>query len=130
MSRLDTILSSFGCERIAAPDIDKFAGGGATVVLFFTGREGKYDEADDVAVALRELMRTLPGIARAAALMPGDEATAMKRFGVATAPSLLFLRDGTATGQIPRIKTWAAYRDRAAAILGGQDNSVEASDVA
>jgi hypothetical protein len=130
MSRLDAVLTSFGCARIAAADVTGFAHSPGTSVLFFSGREGKYDEADDVAVALRELMRSQTGIDRAAALASSEETAIMKQFGVATAPSLLFLRDGKAIGQIPRIKTWAAYRDRAAAILCGQDNTEEANDVA
>lgn len=126
MSRLETILASFGCRRHDAEGACALVSQSGVSVLFFSGREGRYDEADDVAVALRELQQEWPEIVRVAALESSAEAQVMKRFGVMTAPSLSFFRDGRPIGQIPRIKTWAAYMERTAAILSGQEHGVEA----
>lgn len=88
------------------------AGTGRLSVLFFAGDPDKRLETADVAVVLRELLRSEPDRLRAAMVAPQAEAVCMKAFGVGALPSLVFFAGERRLEVIPKIQDWSVYAEK------------------
>ncbi|WP_413205880.1 hydrogenase [Rhodospirillum sp. A1_3_36] len=87
--------------------------------LFIPGDPVKNLETNDAAVVLPELVRAFQGRFDCAVIAPAIEEKARTQFDCWPTPSLIFLRNGTLLGSIPRVRDWADYLTRTSAILNG-----------
>ncbi len=79
------------------------------VVLFFAENPKQFPESDDVAMILPELVAAFCGRLQAALIAQSAEHQLQARFGFATWPALVFLRDGDYLGAITRVQNWDDY---------------------
>jgi hydrogenase-1 operon protein HyaE len=77
-------------------------------VLFFAGSNSRRNDAHDVAVALREVLKDYRDEV-AAALVTRDEAELQPRFRVSVLPSLVLVVGGEILEVLPRVRDWADY---------------------
>ncbi|MEM1412810.1 MAG: hypothetical protein AAGH19_10680 [Pseudomonadota bacterium] len=96
-------------ERLSVDDIDRWLAGPGLRIVLFAGPPKRQRDAHDVAIALRELLRSWPGQASAAVLEPEAEADQMKRFRVSMAPSLALCAGGAVVEVVPGVRDWADY---------------------
>jgi hydrogenase-1 operon protein HyaE len=89
--------------------------------LFIPGDPVKNLETNDTAVILPELVAAFQGRFDCAVIAPEIEEKTRLRFDCWPTPSLILLRDGALLGTIPRVRDWADYLTRIAAILDGRE---------
>lgn len=85
--------------------------------LFFTGEPDKKKETADVAVVLRELLKSHAGRLRAGLVGPDIDALLRPRACVLMTPSLAFFAGEQHLETIPKIQDWDVYEEKLAAIL-------------
>jgi hydrogenase-1 operon protein HyaE len=90
-------------------------------VLFFTGDPNRRPEANDVAVVLRELLKTHDGKLRAAVVDREAEEALKPAYGVLVMPSLVFMKGDGFLGLIPRVKDWTVYEAETERFLAGAE---------
>ncbi len=85
--------------------------------LFIPGDARRNLETADVAVILPELQMAFQGKFDCAVVADAIEAPLRESTGVLKTPSLLFYRDGTFLGGIPKVRDWDDYMARIAHLL-------------
>lgn len=106
---IEDAVASGAFERLAAVDIDEWLDRPGLRVLLFAGPPKRRRDAHDVAIALRELMRSYPEQASAAVFEAEAEAGQMQRFRVTSAPSLALCAAGAVLEVVPGVRDWADY---------------------
>ena len=96
-------------QRVDAAGIDDFLAGEGLRVLFFAGDNSRRSDAQDVAVALREVLKDYPGKVSAGLVRQADEMTLQGRFRVLAFPSLCLVLGGETLEVIPRVRDWSDY---------------------
>jgi hydrogenase-1 operon protein HyaE len=106
----DSLRTTAGCEAISAASVDSFIAAGGPAILFLTGDTLLRAEATDVAVVVRELMRSPAGRGiRLGIVDRRDEPAMMQKFGVVVVPALVLLQGGAVQEIIARIRDWPVY---------------------
>ncbi len=106
---IDDMLASGLLQPVSAANVEEFLGGDDLQVLFFAGGNSQRSDAHDVAVALREILKTYRGVVRAGLVEQADEAALQPRFRVLVAPSLALVHGGSTLEVIPRVRDWRDY---------------------
>ena len=106
---IEDAVASGAFERLASADVDAWLDGPGVRVLLFAGPAKRRRDAHDVAIALRELLRSYPGQASAAVFEAEEEAGQMQRFRVTSAPSLALCAGGAVLEVVPGVRDWADY---------------------
>ncbi len=96
-------------QRVGRSTLEQFLAGEGLAVLFFAGSGGRHNEAHDVAVALRELIKDYHGSLRAGLVDGDEEADLQSRFRVQRAPSLALVHEAVTLEVIPGVRDWADY---------------------
>ncbi len=78
-------------------------------VLLFVGPPKRRRDAHDVAIALRELVRTHATSSAAAVLEPEQEDALLTRFRISATPSLALCVGGEVVEVVPGVRDWAEY---------------------
>lgn len=105
-----SLRATAGCEAVSAASIDSFIAAAGPAILFLTGDNILRPEATDVAVVVRELLRSPAGRGiRFGIVDRRDEPAMMQKFGVVVVPALVLLRDGAVQEIIARIRDWPVY---------------------
>ena len=116
---LDRLSTELGWPVLGAEALEAFIDGAGERVLFVTGDPLKNPETMDVAVILPELVMAFQGRFVPGVVAQDVERAVRDRFDVWPTPSLIFLRDGTYLGAIPKVRDWDDYLVRTRAILDG-----------
>ncbi|MCK6389558.1 MAG: hypothetical protein L6Q40_00830 [Azonexus sp.] len=98
-------------------DLPQFPGGLSVVLL--TDDPQRNLEVLDACVILPEALKALGQEVACQVAGPEVAAGLMKAWGVARAPSVVFLRDGEYAGALNGIRNWTEYRDEVARLLSG-----------
>ena len=96
-------------QRVDADAIDAFLGGEKLQVLFFVAGHSQRGDNQDVAVALREILKDYHGGLQAALVEATDDRLLQERFRVLALPSLVLTRAGETLEVIPRVRDWSDY---------------------
>ncbi len=105
-------------SELNAQSLDSFVAAEGLSVLLFSGGARRVREAHDVAVALREVLRSYPGMVQAAVIEPALEADLQERFRVITPPSLVFVAAGKTLEVLPGVRDWIDYERAFGRYLG------------
>lgn len=105
-----------GFVRVAA-DAPQFPAGLAALLL--TDDPQRNLEVLDACVILPEALKALGQEVARHVAGPDAAVGLMKAWGVARAPSVVFLRDGEYAGALNGIRNWTEYRDEVARLLSG-----------
>ena len=106
----DSLRATAGCEAVGAASVESFIAAAGPAILFLTGDTLLRAEATDVAVVVRELMRSPAGRGiRLGIVDRRDEPTVMQKFGVVVVPALVLLQGGAVQEIIARIRDWPVY---------------------
>lgn len=117
----ESLLATAGCEAVSATTVDGFITSAPLTILFLTGDTIQRPEAADVAVVVRELMRSSDGRRFKLGLVERrDEPAMMERFGVVVVPALVLLRDGSVQEIIARIRDWPVYTQAFARLVAAE----------
>ena len=108
-SVINDMLDSGQLQALGNATIEPFLAGDGLAVLFFAGTGGRHNEAHDVAVALREIIRDYHGSLRAGIVNAEEEAALQSRFRVQRSPSLALVHEGVTLEVIPGVRDWADY---------------------
>lgn len=120
MNVFEALHETPGALAVSAGDLEAlFTREDAITALFFAGERDRTGEAADVAVVLRELVRSNPGRLRAGLMDAADERKLKALFGVSTTPTLVFVRGRATLGTIERMKGWDHYAARVGEMLDG-----------
>ena len=113
---LEQMLAAGQLTQVSAATLDRFLAGSGLRLLMFSGLPKRSSEAQDVAVALRELIaeHQLP----AALIDPADEADLKERFRVVVVPSLVLVVDGAPLEVVPGVRDWVDYQRALGTYLG------------
>ena len=106
---IDDMLAQGMLEPVSAGGLDTYLGRAGLAVLFFAGSRSHAGYAQDVSVALRELLKEYPGQISAALVAETDQAALQERFRVLAFPSLALVLEGETLEVIPRVRDWADY---------------------
>lgn len=120
LERLETALARMvqknGFVRLADSGTDFPSGLSA---LLLTDDPQRNLEVLDACVILPEALKACgEGVSRFVA-GPECAAALMQTYGVARAPAVVFLRDGSFVGVLPGIRDWAEYRAEVERLLSG-----------
>ncbi len=96
-------------QRVDADAIDAFLGGEKLQVLFFVAGHSQRGDNQDVAVALREILKDYDGQLQAALVDASDDQALQSRFRVLALPSLVLTLAGETLEVIPRVRDWSDY---------------------
>ena len=96
-------------QPLDAVNIDDFLAGEGLRVLFFAGDHSRRSDAQDVAVALREVLKDYPEKVEAGLVQTADEGALQGRFRVLAFPSLALVLGGETLEVIPRVRDWSDY---------------------
>jgi hydrogenase-1 operon protein HyaE len=96
-------------QAVGSDDVDVFLRGDGLRVLFFAGGTSHGREAQDVAVALREVLREYGGRLSAALVTTAEDTGLQARFRVLALPSLVLTLGGETLEVIPRVRDWQDY---------------------
>ena len=107
-----------------AASLDGFLRGDRLQVLFFAGAHSQRGDNQDVAVALREILKDYGGVLEAALLRAVDDQDLLARFRVLALPSLVLTRDGQTLEVIPRVRDWSDYAGAFRRYLGAPGQEV------
>lgn len=111
IARFDAIEQMLAADQLSTVDaqsIETFCAGPELRVLLFAGLPKRSSEAQDVAVALRELMREFS--VSAALVAEHDESALQSDFRVAVLPSLVLVVDGQVLEVVPGVRDWVDYQ--------------------
>ncbi|WP_095590902.1 hydrogenase accessory protein [Actibacterium ureilyticum] len=115
---IDRLTSELGWPHLAdAAALAEFTARAGVQVLFVPGDPRRNLESADVAVILPELRMAFQGRFDCAVVGDAVEAALREQTGVLKTPSLIFYRDGTLIGGIPKVRDWDDYMARIAQIL-------------
>ncbi len=106
---INEMLDSGQLQPVGSATIEHFLDGEGLAVLFFAGGGGRRNEAHDVAVALREIIKDYRGSLRAALVNAEEEAALQPGFRVQRSPSLALVHEGVTLEVIPGVRDWADY---------------------
>lgn len=98
-------------------DITEFTARPGMHVLFVPGDPARNLETADVAVILPELRLAFQGRFDCAVVEDGVEAELRDAAQVFKTPSLIFYREGSQIGAIPKVRDWDEYMARIEQIL-------------
>lgn len=106
----DSLRATAGCESVTAASVDRFVAAEGPAILFLTGDTLLRAEATDVAVVVRELLRSPAGHGMRLGIVDRrDEPAMMQKFGVVVVPALVLLQNGAVQEIIARIRDWPVY---------------------
>jgi hydrogenase-1 operon protein HyaE len=103
------MLDTHGYPVVDEAGLEPFLATHGEVVLFFSEDPRQFPESDDVAMILPELVEAFGGRFQAALVDREAEQALQRRFGFATWPSLVFLRNGRYLGVVSRVQNWEDY---------------------
>lgn len=124
---LNDMLENGVLASLDADALEDFIQGEGLKVLFFTGGPRRVRESHDVAVALREILKSWPGQVRAAVLHQDIENANQERFRVITPPGLVFLVGGINLEVVAGVRDWADYEAAFQRYLGAPQQQVKVS---
>ncbi len=96
-------------RQVDAGSMDAFLGDEKLRVLFFVAGHSQRGDNQDVAVALREILKDYPGQVQAALVDATDDQPLQARFRVLALPSLVLTLAGETLEVIPRVRDWSDY---------------------
>ncbi|MEM1435528.1 MAG: hypothetical protein AAGG11_15830 [Pseudomonadota bacterium] len=105
---IDQMVAAGQLKTVDARSIEEFCAGAELRVVFFAGLPKRSSEAQDVAVALRELMREFA--VPAAVVAEGDESALQSDYRVVVLPSLVLVVEGQVLEVVPGVRDWQDYR--------------------
>ena len=115
---IDRLTGELGWPRLASrEDLADYTRREGTHVVFVPGDPDRNLESADVAVILPELRMAFQGRFDCAVADDAIEEWLRNDTGVLKTPSLIFYRDGTMIGAIPKVRDWTDYMARTARIL-------------
>ncbi|SMX30679.1 hydrogenase accessory protein [Actibacterium lipolyticum] len=115
---IERLSSEMGWPSLGnASDIAEFINRPGVHVLFVPGDAKRNLETNDVAVILPELKMTFQGQFDCAVVQDSAEAALRESAGVWKTPSLIFYREGSQIGAIPKVRDWDEYMARIMQIL-------------
>jgi len=106
---LESLAAQPGCEVLRLPALPAFFAAHPRALLFVTGDTAQRPEGLDVAVVVREILRTYAGQLAVALVDRRDEAAVMPQFGVVVTPAVVYVRDGEAAELVARMRDWTVY---------------------
>jgi hydrogenase-1 operon protein HyaE len=106
---LEALAARPGCEVLRKAQLDDFLSRNPRALLFFTGDVTQRPEGLDVAVVVRELVKSHGDRLRAGLIDRRDEAVLMARFGVVVTPAVAFVRDGRQVEVVAQMREWPVY---------------------
>ncbi len=115
---IDRLTDELGWPSLTTEgDLNSWTARSGTHVLFVPGDWQRNLETADVAVILPELQAAFQG--RFDCAVVGDEVQARVKetSGINKTPSLIFFREGTCLGGIPKVRDWDDYIAGTARIL-------------
>lgn len=121
---LEGLAAQPGCEVVRKPDLPAFFAAHPRALLFVTGDTDQRPEGLDVAVVVREILRTYSGRLAVALVDRRDEAAIMPQFGIVVTPAVVYVRDGEAAELVARMRDWTVYVQACERLLapgGGAD---------
>jgi len=117
---IERLTIELGYPELDCDTVDEFTARHESCVLFFTEDPKAFQESNDVAVILPELVGAFDGRLVAAVVSRDAERILMKRYGITAWPTLVFLRHGAYLGAISRVQDWDYYLERIEAILAAR----------
>jgi len=115
---IDRLTSELGWPRLTQADaLEDWAARPGCHVAFVPGDPARNLETADVAVILPELVHAFQGRFDCAVLADAAETRAKEDAGVFKAPSLIFYREGSVLGAIPKVRDWDDYIARVTRFL-------------
>jgi hydrogenase-1 operon protein HyaE len=119
LAPVDALKQTPGACEISAADIDSWltAAPGVSAILF-AGINKDRPEGNDVAVALREMLRAYPDGLRIGVVREADEMKLKGRFRVIVLPTVVLTVRGEILELLPRVRDWADYAEVFARYLG------------
>jgi hypothetical protein len=103
------MLSDGSLTPVDESNADEFLAGRELRVLFFSGPNAVRREAHDVAVALRELLRSYAGQLVAGHVDDESTPALQERFRVTATPCIVFAIAGEVLEVMPRVRDWSEY---------------------
>jgi hydrogenase-1 operon protein HyaE len=110
LAALTERLCARGFAPLDASSFDEFASTSGNAVVLFADDPTRGGETWDVAVVLPEVLRGMAAPVRTGFLLPDAARRVQPRYGFATWPALLFLRDGDYVGDIEGMRDWDVYQ--------------------
>ncbi|MGH1416980.1 MAG: hydrogenase accessory protein [Pelagimonas sp.] len=98
-------------------DVAAFTEADGLHVIFVPGDVKRNLETPDVAVILPELRQAFQGRFDCAVAADSVEVELRQASGVLKTPSLIFYREGTMIGGIPKVRDWSEYVERITQII-------------
>lgn len=115
---IDRLNTEFGWPRLdSEDDATAYSSQEGVHVMFVPGDPKRNLETADVAVILPELKMAFQGLFDCAVVGDSIEGKLRDETGVLKTPSLLFYRDGSFIGGIPKVRDWDEYVTRIQQIL-------------
>ncbi len=115
---IDRLIGEMGWPNLTTmAEAEAFFSQPGAHVLFIPGDPARNLETADVAVILPELKLAFQGKFDCAVVNNAIETQLRESTGVLKAPSLIFYRDGSFIGGIPRVRDWDEYMQRIAQLL-------------
>jgi hydrogenase-1 operon protein HyaE len=106
---LEALAARPGCEVLRKAQLDDFLARNPRALLFFTGDVTQRPEGLDVAIVVRELVKSYGDRLRVGLIDRRDEAVLMARFGVIVTPAVAFVRDGQQKEVVARMREWPVF---------------------
>lgn len=115
---IDRLTTEFDYPLLGSmADVAAYTEGEGVHVVFVPGDIKRNLETPDVAVVLPELRQAFQGRFDCAVAAPEVESELREDSGVYKTPSLIFYREGTMIGGIPKVRDWSEYIERITQIL-------------
>lgn len=112
------LIDSFGYPALAnMADVAEFTEKPGVHVIFVPGDAARNLETPDVAVILPEVRQAFQNRFDCAVALDSVETELREATGVFKTPSLIFYRDGTCIGGIPKVRDWSDYVERITHLL-------------
>ena len=110
---IETLAARPDCVVVRRAGLDGFLAAHPRALLFFTGDTAHRAEGLDVAIAVRELMKSHAGRLTLGIVDRRDETAVMSRTGVVALPALAFIASGRTVEVVARMRDWDAYAQAA-----------------
>jgi hypothetical protein len=122
----DSLLTTSGCETVTEATIAAFTARPGPGMVFLTG-DAQHPEAEDVAVVVREFLRSPGGRrVRLGVVERRDERAVMEKLGVLVLPALVLMHDGAIQEIIGRMREWQIYQQAFTRLIGAGATAVPA----
>ncbi len=106
---VDDCIESGAFSQLCESQLDEWLEQPGLRVLLFVGPPKRRRDAHDVAIALRELIRSYAKTSAAAVLASDQEDQQLSRFRINATPSLALCVRGDVVEVVPGVRDWADY---------------------